>query len=132
MTVVLGILGVTALGKFQDLSNEAQHVMVNTIHLNVKNYLNSVNTLRYPLEGSPDNSTYVMIDGVDVRFRNGLLRNARNPNNVPPGIPQRGNQATRLWYMAFNVPPPVISRNDTSSTGWAICSNGVELYLIRL
>ena len=118
--VLLGVLGVTALGKFQDLGDSAQHAVVDNIYSSVNSYLLSLNGMRYTVAGSPDNATYVDIDGISMRFFNGRVRNMQTNAHVPPGTPNRNNQATRFWYMMFTTPPPVIGRNDNSSTGWAM------------
>lgn len=33
-------------------------------------------------------------------------------------------QATRFWFLMFEVPPPVIARTDTTSAGWAMYTGG--------
>ncbi|MEM7562168.1 MAG: prepilin-type N-terminal cleavage/methylation domain-containing protein [Pseudomonadota bacterium] len=120
VVVLIGVLGVTALGKFQDLGDSAQNAAVDNIYSSIESYLTSLNGMRYTIAGSPDNATYVDIDGLSVRFRNGLVRNIQTNAHVPAGTPNRNNQATRFWYMMFTTPPPVIGRNDNSSTGWAM------------
>jgi len=118
--VILGILGTVALGKFEDLTDDAESAKVDMIFATASSYLSKMNSIRYALEGSPDNATFVTIDGVSVRFFNGSVRNTQTNAHVPVGTPNRNNQATRFWYMMFSVPPPVIGRNDNSSTGWAM------------
>ena len=118
--VLLGIVGGVALGKFENLSDAAENAKVDTIFATVSNSLNKINSINYALEGSPNNSTYVDLDGINVRFFNGSLRNTQTNAHVPPGTPNRNNQATRFWYLLFSAPPPVIGRNDNSSAGWAM------------
>ena len=118
--VILGILGTVALGKFEDLSDDAESAKVGMIFATASSYLNKMNSIRYALEGSPNNTAFVTIDGVSVRFFNGSVRNTQTNAHVPVGTPNRNNQTTRFWYMMFSVPPPVIGRNDNSSAGWAM------------
>jgi len=113
--VILGILGTVALGKFEDLTDDAESAKVDMIFATASSYLSKMNSIRYALEGSPDNATFVAIDDVSVRFFNGSVRNTQTNAHVPVGTPNRNNQATRFWYMMFSVPPPVIGRNDNSS-----------------
>lgn len=122
--VLLGILGTVALGKFEDLSNDAENAKVDAIFGTASSYLSKLNSMRYTLAGSPDNATFVTIDGVSMNYRNGLVRRTQNSAHVPVGTPNRNNQATRFWYMIFSAPPPVIARTDNSSVGWAMY-NGV-------
>ena len=129
--VLLGILGVVALGKFQDLADDADDSAVDRIYAMVTRHLDSMNGMRYSLAGSPDNATYVTIDGISLRFRNGFVRNTENNNHVPVGTPNRNNQATRFWYMIFAVPPQVIARNDNSSTGWAMYTGTANCGSVR-
>lgn len=118
--VILGILGTVALGKFEDLGDDAENAKVDAIFGTISSYLAKMNSMRYTLAGSPNNSAFVSIDGVSVRYRNGLVRNTQTNAHVPAGTPNRSNQATRFWYMIFSAPPPVIARNDNSSAGWAM------------
>jgi len=118
--VLLGILGSVVLGKYQDLGDAAENAKVDTIFATASRYLSNLNSMRYTLAGSPDNATFVTIDGVSVNYRNGLIRRTQNSAHVPAGTPNRNNQATRFWYMIFSVPPPVIARTDNSSAGWAM------------
>ena len=120
VVVLLGILGSVALGKFANLGNAAEHAKVDAIFGTISSYLDKVNSYRYALAGSPNNATFVDIDGVNVNYRNGLVRTTQTNSHVPAGTPNRNNQATRLWYMIFSVPPPVIARNDNNSAGWAM------------
>ena len=131
MIVLLGILGTVALGKFENLGDSAENAKVDTIFATVEGYLLRLNSLRYTLAGSPDNSTYVDIDGVDLRYRNGFARNTQTNSHVPVGTPNRNNQATRFWYMIFSSPPPVITRTDTSSVGWAMYTGNANCGVIR-
>ena len=124
--VILGILGTVELAKFEDLGDDAEHAQVDMIFATTNSYLSKMNAFRYTLEGSPNNTTYVTIDGVSVRFRNGLVRNTQNSAHVPVGTPNRNNLATRFWYMVFSAPPPVIARNDNNSTGWAMYTGTVS------
>ena len=117
--VLLGILGVTALGRYADISSDAEAANIEMIFATASNYLDTVN-IRYTLLGSPANPEWVDLDGLDIRFRNGLVRQVRNSNHVPPGTPNRNNQATRFWHMIFSNPPPVIARDDNTSKGWAM------------
>ena len=118
--VVLGIVGTVALGKFSDLSDQAEHASVDMIFSTVSSSLQRLNSISYALEGSPNNSTYVDLDGISVRYFNGNLRNTQTNAHVPPGTPNRNNQATRFWYLMFSAPPPVIRRNDNSRAGWTM------------
>ncbi|MGB5329020.1 MAG: prepilin-type N-terminal cleavage/methylation domain-containing protein [Gammaproteobacteria bacterium] len=129
--VVLGILGTVALGKFEDLSDDAEHATVDMIFATASSYLSKMNSIRYTLESSPDNATYVTIDGVSVRFFNGSVRNTQTNAHVPAGTPNRNNQATRFWYMIFSTPPPVIARNDNSNTGWAMYTGAAQCGINR-
>lgn len=124
--VILGIVGVVALGKFEDLSDDAENAKVDYIFSIVETELGKINSFEYVLAGSPDNTTFVPIRGVNTRFRNGLVRNMQTFTHVPAGTPNRGNQATRFWYLMFEVPPPVIARNDTTSTGWAMYTGNAQ------
>ena len=124
--VVLGIVGVVALGKFQNLSDDAEHAKVDYIFSMVQSELGKINSFEYTLAGSPDNSTYVPIRGINTRYRNGLVRNMQTNAHVPVGTPNRNNQATRFWFLMFEVPPPVIARNDTSSAGWAMYTGNAQ------
>jgi hypothetical protein len=74
----------------------------------------------YVIAGSPDNATFVTIDGVSMRFFNARVRNTQTNAHLPPVTPNRNNQATRVWYMMFSLPPPVIGRNANNSIGWAM------------
>ncbi len=116
---LLGILGATALGRYADIARDADAANIDMIFATTQSYLNTVN-IRYTLLGSPANPDWVDLDGLDIRFRNGLVRQVRNSNHVPPGTPNRNNQATRFWFMIFSDPPPVINRADNTSTGWAM------------
>lgn len=87
--------------------------------------------MRYTLAGKPANATYVDIDGINMRFRNGLVRQVQNSAHVPPGTPNRNNQATRFWFMMFEVPPPVIGRNDSGSKGWAMYTGNAQCGAVR-
>lgn len=129
--VVLGIVSTVALGKFEDLSDDAEHAKVDMIHATAANYLNKLNAMRYALAGSPNNTTYVTVDSVSIRYRNGLVRNTQTAAHVPVGTPNRNNQATRFWYMMFGAPPPVIARTDTSNTGWAMYTGNAQCGVIR-
>lgn len=62
--VILGILGTVALGKFEDLGDDAENAKVDAIFGTVSSYLAKMNSMRYTLAGSPNNSTFVSIDGV--------------------------------------------------------------------
>ncbi|MCP4874203.1 MAG: prepilin-type N-terminal cleavage/methylation domain-containing protein [Gammaproteobacteria bacterium] len=129
--VLLGILGSVAMGKFEDLGDAAEHAKVDSIFATASSYLSKMNSMRYNLAGSPNNSTYVSIDAVSVRFRNGLVRNTQTNAHVPPGTPNRNNQATRFWYMIFSAPPPVITRTDNSSAGWAMYTGAANCGVTR-
>ena len=129
--VILGVLSVVAVGKFRDLGEAAENAKVDTIFASVNGYIASLNGIRYTLAGSPNNTTYVDIDGISLRYRNGLARNTLNASHVPPGTPNRNNQATRFWYMIFSAPPPVIARNDTSSAGWAMYTGTAQCGINR-
>ncbi len=126
VVVILGIVGAVAIGKFQDLGDDAEGAKVDTIYAIVSRYLGSINGMRYTLAGKPANPTYVDIDGINMRFRNGLVRQVQNSAHVPVGTPNRNNQATRFWFMMFEVPPPVIARNDTSGKGWAMFTGNAQ------
>ncbi len=128
---LLGIVGVVALGKFQDLSSAAENAKVDSIFASVSRSLSATNSYRYVLAGSPNNATYVDLDGISVRFFNGNLRNMQTNAHVPPGTPNRNNQATRFWYLIFATPPPVIARNDNSSAGWAMYTGNANCGINR-
>jgi len=74
--VLLGIPGVAALGRFQDLSNGAESAKVDGIFATVNYYINTANN-RYALLGSPANSTNVDLDGITVGYLNGFLQQVR-------------------------------------------------------
>jgi len=118
--VLISVLGATATARFQDLSTSAESVKIDNIYSIADLYLQKANGFQYVLLGSPNNATNVDLDGISVNFRNGLIRRTENRAHVPVGTPNRGNQATRFWYMIFQAPPPVIARNDSSSIGWAM------------
>ena len=131
VVVILGIVGVVAVGKFQDLGDSAENARVDAIYATISQYLGSINGMRYTLAGKPPNATYVGIDGINMRFRNGLVRQVQNSAHVPAGTPNRNNQATRFWFMMFEVPPPVITRNDNSSKGWAMYTGNAQCGINR-
>ncbi len=131
VVVILGIVGVTALGQFQDLGDAAEDAKVDMIYATISRYLGSINGARYTLAGRPPNPTYVDIDGINMRFRNGLVRQVQNSAHVPVGTPNRNNQATRFWFMMFEAPPPVIARNDTSGKGWAMYTGNAQCGVTR-
>ena len=129
--VIVGILGTVALGKFRDLGDSAENAKLDAINATISNYLNTINGMRYTLAGKPPNATYVDIDGINMRFRNGLVRQVQDSNHVPVGTPNRNNQATRFWFMIFETPPPVIARTDTSSKGWAMYNGAAQCGVTR-
>ncbi|MDJ0777998.1 MAG: prepilin-type N-terminal cleavage/methylation domain-containing protein [Gammaproteobacteria bacterium] len=131
VVVILGIIGAVAIGKFQDLGDSAENAKVDAIYASISQYLGSINGMRYTLAGKPANATYVDIDGINMRFRNGLVRQVQNSAHVPPGTPNRNNQATRFWFMMFEVAPPVIGRNDNSSKGWAMYTGNGQCGAVR-
>ena len=118
--VILGIVGAVALSKFEDLSDDAEHAKVDYIFSMVQSELGKINSFEYALAGSPDNSTFVPIRDINSRYFNGRVRNMQTAAHVPVGTPNRNNQATRFWFLMFEVPPPVIARTDTTSAGWAM------------
>ena len=120
VTVLLVILGSTALARYQDLSEAAEDAKVEAIYATVSNYIHTLNGPRYTLAGSPNDLTWVDIDGVNIRYRSGNMRVTQDADHVPLGTPNRASQATRLWYMIYTVPPPVITQSDTTSAGWAM------------
>ena len=56
VVVILGIVGVTALGKFQDLGDAAEGAKVDMIYATINRYLGSINGARYTLAGRPPNA----------------------------------------------------------------------------
>lgn len=94
--VLLGIIGQVALGKFEDLSTAAEDAKVDMNFATASESLSRLNSINYALEGSPNNATYVDLDGISVRYFNGNLRNTQTNAHVPPGTPNRNNQATRF------------------------------------
>jgi len=128
---VLGIVSAIVLGKLQNLSTAAEDAKVNMIFATVSGSLNRLNSIDYALEGSPNNATYVDLDGISARYFNGSLRNMQNAAHLPPGTPNRNNQATRFWYLMFSAPPPVIARNDTSGAGWAMYTGNANCGINR-
>ena len=59
------------------------------------------------------------------------MRVTQNAAHVPAGTPNRFLQATRLWYMIYTAPPPVIAQGDTTSMGWAMYTGPGDCGAVR-
>lgn len=119
---ILGVLAAIAIPRFYDLTDAAHQANVDAtvgaLRTGSQQYQN-----HWRVNGSPAGNNVVLnVDGIPVRFRNGIVDNVTNRNHVPAGTPNRGAAATRLFFLFLSAPPNVVGRNS-DETGWAMLGN---------
>ncbi|MCG8534535.1 MAG: prepilin-type N-terminal cleavage/methylation domain-containing protein [Pseudomonadales bacterium] len=128
--VLLGVLSSIAIARYADLSGEATEAVVVAVQNNLEaGYRNTQTRWRIDgAEGQDSNTNVdVDIDGIPVRFRNGIPISTADSDHVPVGTPNRGNAGTRLFFLFLNSPTPeIVARTDSSSTGWAMFSGNAN------
>lgn len=124
--VIIGLLAVSAVSLYSDLQEAADQAQIEATAGALQAGMTQVRT-DWMIQGAQGNGsntrTDLVVDGIDVRFRNGFPVTTNNSNHVPNGTPNRGSAASRLFHLFLSRPPEIIARNS-DGPGWAMLANG--------